>query len=786
MLRASRTRAGSAVRSFATVNRARGQAPLSRFEPDHSVDYIGFLDKLPRLREILDRPLTYAEKVLLAHLDEGHEGKVIRGSTQLKLRPRRIACQDATAQMAIIQFMTAGLDKTAVPTTVHCDHLIVGRDGSQKDLAGALASHGEVYEFMSSACQRYNMGFWKPNAGIIHQIVLENYAYPGGMLIGTDSHTPNAGGMGMIAIGVGGADAVDVMSGLPLEIMAPNVVGVKLTGQLSGWASPKDVINKVAGILGVKGGTGNIIEYFGPGAATISASGMASITNMGAETGATTSIFPYSDSMSAYLRATRRPELAEAVQLAKHELRADEGAEYDRIIEIDLSTLEPRINGPFTPDLSTPISKFGQAARENQWPEKLTAGLIGSCTNSSFEDLSRAASLAQQALDAGLKPKMPLLLSPGSEQTNQTLKREGVIDVFERLGSKVLSNACGPCCGSWDRTEMKKGTPNSILASYNRNFTGRLDGNPATHAFLSSPEMVMAKVFSDDLGFDPVRDSLVTESGDEFRFQPPRGDALPADAYENADHVYEAPSTDAQFRQTVTVQISPDSQRLQRLAPFRPWSGKDFHECPILIKTAGKCTTDHITTAGPWMRFRGHLENISNNTLIGAVNADNNQVNKVVNQITGEQGGVPDTARDYQQRGLPWVVVADHNYGEGSSREHAALQPRYLGGVAIIARSFARIHEANLKKQGMLALTFTDDTAYDRIKASDCVSIVGLADLAPGQTVRLRITSKDGKSWDTEANHTFTREQVEYFKAGSALNVMASRISDRSSPSASS
>ncbi|KAI8665778.1 Aconitate hydratase, mitochondrial [Fusarium keratoplasticum] len=786
MLRASRTRAGSAVRSFATVNRARGQAPLSRFEPDHSVDYVGFLDKLPRLREILDRPLTYAEKVLLAHLDEGHEGKVIRGSTQLKLRPRRIACQDATAQMAIIQFMTAGLDKTAVPTTVHCDHLIVGRDGSQKDLAGALASHGEVYEFMSSACQRYNMGFWKPNAGIIHQIVLENYAYPGGMLIGTDSHTPNAGGMGMIAVGVGGADAVDVMSGLPLEITAPNVVGVKLMGQLSGWASPKDVINKVAGILGVKGGTGNIIEYFGPGAATISASGMASITNMGAETGATTSLFPYSDAMSAYLRATRRPELAEAVQVAKHELRADEGAEYDRIIEIDLSTLEPRINGPFTPDLSTPISKFGQAARENQWPEKLTAGLIGSCTNSSFEDLSRAASLAQQALDAGLKPKMPLLLSPGSEQTNQTLKREGVIDVFERLGSKVLSNACGPCCGSWDRTEMKKGTPNSILASYNRNFTGRLDGNPATHAFLSSPEMVMAKVFSDDLGFDPVRDSLVTESGDEFRFQPPRGDALPADAYENADHVYEAPSTDAQFRQTVTVQISPDSQRLQRLAPFRPWSGKDFHECPILIKTAGKCTTDHITTAGPWMRFRGHLENISNNTLIGAVNADNNQVNKVVNQITGEQGGVPDTARDYQQRGLPWVVVADHNYGEGSSREHAALQPRYLGGVAIIARSFARIHEANLKKQGMLALTFADDTAYDRIKASDRVSIVGLADLEPGQTVRLKITSKDGKSWDTEANHTFTREQVEYFRAGSALNVMASRLSDRSSPTASS
>ncbi|KAH7215475.1 putative aconitase [Fusarium oxysporum] len=786
MLRVSRTISpGSAVRSMATVARVRGQAPLSRFEPDHSVDYVSFLDKLPRLRKILDRPLTYAEKVLLAHLDGEQDDKLIRGTTQLKLKPRRIACQDATAQMAIIQFMTAGLDKTAVPTTVHCDHLIVGRDGSQQDLAGALASHGEVYEFMSSACQRYNMGFWKPNAGIIHQIVLENYAFPGGMLIGTDSHTPNAGGMGMIAVGVGGADAVDVMSGLPLEITAPKIIGVKLTGQLSGWASPKDVINAVAGILGVKGGTGNIIEYFGPGAETISATGMASITNMGAETGATTSIFPYSEAMSSYLRSTRRPELAEALQVAKHELQADEGAKYDHVIEIDLSTLEPRINGPFTPDLSTPISKLGHAVRENEWPQKLTAGLIGSCTNSSFEDLSRAASLARQALDAGLKPKMPLLLSPGSEQTNQTLKREGVTEVFERLGSKILSNACGPCCGSWDRTEMKKGTPNSILASYNRNFTGRLDGNPATHAFLSSPDMVMAKVFSDDLGFNPLEDSLVTESGDEFRFQPPSGDALPSEAYENTDYVYDAPSTDPQFRQTVDVQISPDSQRLQRLAPFKPWPGQDFVECPILIKTVGKCTTDHITTAGPWMRFRGHLENISNNTLIGAVNADNQEVNKVVNQITGGHGGVPDTARDYQQRGLPWVVVADHNYGEGSSREHAALQPRYLGGVAIIARSFARIHEANLKKQGMLALTFVDDTAYDKIKASDRISIVGLAGLTPGKYVQLSISSKDGTSWVTETKHTFTSEQVEYFKAGSALNVMASRLLDKSPSSAS-
>ncbi|KAG5656804.1 hypothetical protein KAF25_010357 [Fusarium avenaceum] len=786
MLRASRNiRTGSAFRSLATVAGVGGQAPLSRFEPDHTVDYVGFLDKLPHLRKILDRPLTYAEKVLLAHLDGEQDEKVVRGTTQLKLKPRRVACQDATAQMAIIQFMTAGLDKTAVPTTVHCDHLIVGRDGSEKDLAGALTSHGEVYEFMSSACQRYNMGFWKPNAGIIHQIVLENYAFPGGMLIGTDSHTPNAGGMGMIAVGVGGADAVDVMSGLPFEITAPKIIGVKLTGQLSGWASPKDVISAVAGILGVKGGTGNIIEYFGPGAETISATGMSSITNMGAETGATTSIFPYSDSMTAYLRATSRPELADALQIAKHELRADAGAEYDHVIEIDLSTLEPRINGPFTPDLSTPISRLDQAVKDNQWPEKLTAGLIGSCTNSSFEDLSRAASLARQALDAGLKPKMPLLLSPGSEQTNQTLKREGVMDVFERLESKILSNACGPCCGSWDRTEMKKGTPNSVLASYNRNFTGRLDGNPATHAFLSSPDMVMAKVFSEDLGFNPLKDSLVTESGAEFRFQPPDGNALPSGEYENTDHVYDAPSTDPQFRNAVTVQISPDSQRLQRLAPFKPWSGEDFLECPVLIKTVGKCTTDHITTAGPWMRFRGHLENISNNTLIGAVNADNNEVNKVVNQVTGDHGGVPDTARDYQKRGLPWVVIADHNYGEGSSREHAALQPRYLGGVAIIAKSFARIHEANLKKQGMLALTFADNAAYDKIKASDRISIVGLTELTPGKNLQLRVTSKDGSRWGTEVKHSFTGEQIEYFKAGSALNVMASRLSQKASPSTS-
>jgi aconitate hydratase len=693
--------------------------------------------------------------------------------------------------MAIIQFMSAGLDKTAVPCTVHADHLIVAREGAEKDIPHAVESHGEVYDFMSSACQRYSMGFWKPNAGIIHQIVLENYAYPGGMLIGTDSHTPNAGGMGTIAIGVGGADAVDVMCGmrlhilrclytlanlicpgLPFEITAPKIIGVKLTGHLPQWASPKDIINKVAGLLGVKGGTGSIIEYFGPGTQTLSATGMSTVCNMGAETGATTSIFPYSPNMSRYLRATHRPEIAEALDGAKHELAADPGARYDHVLNINLSELEPHINGPFTPDLSTRISELAAEAKERKWPRKLTAGLIGSCTNSSFEDLSRAADLAQQALDAGLKPQMPLLLSPGSEQTNQTLRREGVLDVFDRLNSTVLSNACGPCCGSWERTDMAKGTPNSIICSYNRNFTGRLDGNPATHVFISSPEMVVTKVFSQDLGIDPTRDSLTTPAGKKFRFEPPVGEIVPSDGYELVDEIYAGPVENAA---SVEVKISESSQRLQRLEPFPAWSGSDFIDCPILIKAVGKCTTDQITQAGPWLRYRGHLENISNNTLIGAVNAENGKANAVRNQITGEFGGVPETARDYQRRGVPWVVVADHNYGESSSREHAALQPRYLGGAAIIAKSFARIHEANLKKQGMLALTLAAPEDYDRIEPSDKISIIGLGSLAPGQSLRLRVKTSRGDAWETEARHNMTLEQIEYFKAGSALALLSLR-----------
>ncbi|KAL4914539.1 hypothetical protein BDW62DRAFT_204552 [Aspergillus aurantiobrunneus] len=719
-------RCSSARRGLAT-------AALSRFEPDTRVDFSRFTTKINTLRPRLKRPLTYAEKVLYSHLDDQFDQDIVRSQTQLRLRPVRIACQDATAQMAPIQFMSAGLDTAAVPTTVHCDHLIVSRNGEEPDLARALDTHKEVYDFMESACQKYGMGFWRPGAGIIHQVVLENYAYPAGIMVGTNSHTPNAGGMGMIAVGVGGADAVDVMAGFPFELTAPRMLGVRLHGALSGWTSPKDIINKVAGMISVKGGTGSIIEYFGPGTQTLSATGMATVCNMGAETGATTSIFPYVPSMTKYLRANRRPDIASAIDEIAHELQADAGTEYDEVIDIDLSTLEPHVNGPFTPDLSTPLSKFKQTAENNKWPS-LTAGLIGSCTNSSFHDLSRAASVARQALDAGIKPEMPLLLSPGSLQTRDTLEKAGILQVLERAGATMLPNACGPCCGSWDRTGMPKGTKNSIITSYNRNFSGRLDSNPGTHTFLVSPEVVMAKVFAPDLGFNPTTDSLTTPSGERFRqiLRPAsKGD-----------------------RSQLEVEINPNSQRQQKLAPFNAWSGNDFKNCLILIKAKGKCTTDHITPAGPWFRFRGHQENISNNTLIGAINAETGGVNKIRNQISKSDCEVPATARHYQLNGRQWVVIADHNYGEGSSREHAALQPRYLGGVAIIAKSFARIHEANLKKQGILAGTFMDEADYDRIRASDLISITGLAEFAPGSSLTLEVTPTDGNRWKEELGGT--------------------------------
>ncbi|KAI9046020.1 putative aconitase [Aspergillus affinis] len=745
-------------------------ASLSRLEPHHRVDLSQFTKKVEQLRDRLKRPLSYAEKVLYSHLDDSFDERITRGSSQLKLRPLRIACQDATAQMALIQFMSAGLESTAVPTTVHCDHLIVSRDGEAEDLPRALDAHREVYDFMESACRKYNMGFWRPGAGIIHQIVLENYAFPGGMIVGTDSHTPNAGGLGMVAIGVGGADAVDIMAGLPFEMIAPKLLGVRLTGSLSGWASPKDVINTVAGRITVKGGTGYIIEYFGPGAQTLSATGMATVCNMGAETGATTSIFPYAPQMSDYLRANNRSDMAAAMESVSCELSADTGVEYDQVIDIDLSTLEPCINGPFTPDLSTPLSRFGSAVRENEWPEQLTAGLIGSCTNSSFEDMSKAANIAQQALNAGLKPAMPLLISPGSLQTRETLQQADILQVFEKLGATMLPNACGPCCGSWDRANMPKGTKNSIITSYNRNFSGRLDSNPATNVFLASPEVVMSKVFSSGLSFNPHLDPLTTPSGEKFYFTPPTGEALPSSGYQNSDTAYQSPPSGD--RSNLEVQIHPSSQRLQKLAPFPPWSRQDFENCLILIKTVGKCTTDHITPAGPWFRYRGHLENISNNTLISAVNAETQKVNTVRNQLTGQDGDVPATARYYQSESIPWFVIADHNYGEGSSREHAALQLRYLGGVAIVAKSFARIHEANLKKQGMLALTFVDELDYDRIRASDRVSILGLKGLEPGRNLGLRISPKEGEVWETEVRHSFT-EQIRYFRAGSALNLIS-------------
>ncbi|KAH8429205.1 uncharacterized protein LDX57_006872 [Aspergillus melleus] len=750
-----------------------GTASLSRLELHHRVDLSQFPRKVEQLRDRLKRPLSYAEKVLYSHLDDSFDEHITRGSSQLKLRPLRIACQDATAQMALIQFMSAGLESTAVPTTVHCDHLIVSRDGEAEDLPRALDAHREVYEFVESACRKYNMGFWRPGAGIIHQIVLENYAFPGGMIVGTDSHTPNAGGLGMVAIGVGGADAVDVMAGLPFEMTAPKLLGVRLTGSLSGWASPKDIINTVAGRITVKGGTGYIIEYFGPGAQTLSATGMATVCNMGAETGATTSIFPYAPQMSDYLRSNNRSDMSSAVESISSELSADQGVEYDQVIDIDLSTLEPCINGPFTPDLSTPTSKFGLAVRENEWPEQLTAGLIGSCTNSSFEDMSKAANIAQQALNAGLNPAMPLLISPGSLQTRDTLQQAGILQVFEKLGATMLPNACGPCCGSWDRADMPKGTKNSIITSYNRNFPGRLDSNPATNVFLASPEVVMGKVFSSNLSFNPTLDSLTTPSGKEFHFSPPTGEALPSSDYQNSDAAYQSPPLGD--RSNLEIQIHPSSQRLQKLAPFAPWSGEDFENCLILIKTVGKCTTDHITPAGPWFRYRGHLENISNNTLIGAVNAETQKVNTVRNQLTGQDKDVPATARYYQSESIPWVVVADHNYGEGSSREHAALQPRYLGGVAIIAKSFARIHEANLKKQGMLALSFVDEGDYERIRASDRVSILGLKRLEPERNLVLRVTPREGEVWETEVRHSFTEEQIRYFRAGSALNLISGR-----------
>jgi aconitate hydratase len=726
-------------------------------------------ENLAIVRSRLNRPLTYAEKILYSHLDDPHGQEIERGKSYLKLRPDRVACQDATAQMAILQFMSAGMPSVATPTTVHCDHLIEAQVGGEKDLARAQEINKEVYDFLSSSSAKYNIGFWKPGSGIIHQIVLENYAFPGGLMIGTDSHTPNAGGLGMCAIGVGGADAVDVMAGLPWELKAPKYIGVRLTGEMSGWTAPKDVILKVAGILTVKGGTGAIVEYHGPGVNSLSSTGMGTICNMGAEIGATTSVFPFNESMYKYLAATKRTEIGDFARTYAAELREDEGAEYDELIELNLSELEPHINGPFTPDLATPISKFKAAVAANKWPEELKVGLIGSCTNSSYEDMSRAASIAQDALDHGIKAKSMFTVTPGSEQIRATIARDGQLETLEEFGGVVLANACGPCIGQWDRRDVQKGEANSIISSYNRNFTGRNDANPATHSFVTSPDLVVALTTAGTLNFNPLTDTLKDKDGNDFKLSPPKGDGLPARGYDPGRDTYQAPPTD---RSSISVAVSPTSSRLQILEAFKPWNGKDATDIPILIKTKGKTTTDHISMAGPWLKYRGHLDNISNNMLIGAINAANGEANKVKNFITGESDAVPATARDYKKRGIPWVVIGDWNYGEGSSREHAALEPRHLGGLAIITRSFARIHETNLKKQGMLPLTFIDPADYDKINPDDKLDLM-CTELEVGKPMTLRVHPKNGPTWDSKLTHTFNEAQIEWFKDGSALNTMA-------------
>lgn len=770
MLSARTVVRNTGVRRLATVSNLTRDSKVNQnlLEDHFFINYKQNIEYVDIVRKRLGRPLTYAEKILYGHLDDPHGQQIERGVSYLKLRPDRVACQDATAQMAILQFMSAGLPEVARPVTVHCDHLIQAQIGGEKDLKRAVDLNKEVYDFLASASAKYNIGFWKPGSGIIHQIVLENYAFPGALIIGTDSHTPNAGGLGQLAIGVGGADAVDVMAGLPWELKAPKILGVKLTGRMNGWTSPKDIILKLAGITTVKGGTGKIVEYFGEGVDTFSATGMGTICNMGAEIGATTSVFPFNKSMIDYLKATRRDKIAEFAQLYhKDLLSADQGAEYDEVIEIDLNTLEPYVNGPFTPDLATPISKMKEVAVENNWPLEVKVGLIGSCTNSSYEDMSRSASIIKDAASHGLKAKSIFTVTPGSEQIRATIERDGQLETFKEFGGIVLANACGPCIGQWDRQDIKKGDKNTIVSSYNRNFTSRNDGNPQTHAFVASPEIVTAFAIAGDLRFNPLTDKLKDKDGNEFKLKEPFGNGLPERGYDPGENTYQAPPKD---RNAVDVKVAPTSDRLQVLKPFKPWDGKDALNMPILIKSLGKTTTDHISMAGPWLKYRGHLENISNNYMIGAINAENKKANSVRNVYTGEYKGVPDTARDYRDEGIKWVVIGDENFGEGSSREHAALEPRFLGGFAIITKSFARIHETNLKKQGLLPLNFKNPADYDKINPDDKIDILGLTELAPGKNVTMRVHPKNGEAWDCELTHTFNSEQIEWFKYGSALN----------------
>jgi len=732
--------------------------------------------RIAAARKVVGKPLTLTEKILYAHLSEGAASQAFkRGTSYVDFQPDRVAMQDATAQMALLQFMQAGRSQVAVPSTVHCDHLIQAEIGADKDLSKAKDKNKEVYDFLASVSNKYGIGFWKPGAGIIHQVVLENYAFPGGMMIGTDSHTPNAGGLGMIAIGVGGADACDVMAGLPWELKFPKLIGVKLTGKLSGWTAAKDVILKVAGILTVKGGTGAIVEYFGEGARSLSATGKGTICNMGAEIGATTSIFGYDEKSAAYLSGTGRSDIAELANgISEHltgdpEVYAQPELYFDQVIEINLSELEPHVNGPFTPDLAWPISKFAAAVKENGWPAKLDVGLIGSCTNSSYEDISRAASLAQQAVDKKLVAKSEYTITPGSEQVRFTVARDGFLDTFDKMGGVVLANACGPCIGQWARHGAEKQERNSIITSFNRNFAKRADGNPNTHSFVASPEIVTALAIAGDLTFNPLTDTLTNSEGNQVRLDEPRGLELPTKGFAVEDAGYQAPAADGS---TVQVLVAPTSDRLQLLDSFAAWEGVDLKGLKLLIKAKGKCTTDHISMAGPWLKYRGHLDNISNNMLIGAVNAYNDATNSVKNQLTGAYGEVPATQRAYKAAGIGSIVVGDENYGEGSSREHAAMEPRFLGVRAILVKSFARIHETNLKKQGMLALTFANPADYELIQENDVIDIVGLTTFAPGKSLEVVFHHADGTHDRIAANHTYNQGQIEWFKAGSALNLI--------------
>lgn len=734
--------------------------------------YETYAGKIGHIRNVLQRPLTLAEKILYAHLyDEKQVRNFRRGEDYVNFRPDRVAMQDATAQMALLQFMNAGRDRVAVPSTVHCDHLIQAYKGAGEDIATANKSNQEVYDFLRDVSSRYGIGFWKPGAGIIHQVVLENYAFPGGMMVGTDSHTPNAGGLGMVAIGVGGADAVDVMAGMEWELKMPRLIGVHLTGKLSGWAAPKDVILKLAGILTVKGGTNAIIEYFGPGTESLSATGKATICNMGAEVGATTSLFPYDGRMADYLAATGREEVAEMASSVADGLRADEEVTanpekyYDRVIEIDLSALEPYINGPFTPDAATPISEFAEKVLKNGYPRKMEVGLIGSCTNSSYQDLSRAASLARQAIEKRLHVAAPLIVNPGSERIRATAERDGMMDAFERVGATIMANACGPCIGQWKRETDDPTRKNSIVTSFNRNFAKRADGNPNTYAFVASPELTMALTIAGDLCFNPLKDTLVNADGEKVRLSEPVGDELPVRGFAAGSEGYIAPTGEKK-----AISVAPDSQRLQLLTPFPAWDGTNLLNMPLLIKVQGKCTTDHISMAGPWLRFRGHLENISDNMLMGAVNAFNGETNHVWNRLTNTYGTVSGTAKMYKSHCTPSIVVAEENYGEGSSREHAAMEPRFLNVRVILAKSFARIHETNLKKQGMLALTFIDKADYDRIQEHDLLSVTGLTEFAPGRNLTVVLHHEDGSKESFEVQHTYNEQQIGWFRAGSALN----------------